>query len=147
MIGLFVTFAILSVIISLAFGAISVDVRSILSTSLGNTDSDYYTIIWNIRLPRTLVAVFVGVNLALSGALLQGVMRNPMADPHIIGVSSGAGLFGTTMLLVFPAYSHFSRSGFLYGRKSVRQKLGTCGDDYSLQHYWINIGFAKRPSV
>ncbi|WP_258171860.1 iron ABC transporter permease [Paenibacillus sp. MYb63] len=105
-IGLFMIFAILSVIISLAFGAVSVDVRSILSVLLGNTDSDYYTIIWNIRLPRTLVAVFVGINLALSGALLQGVMRNPMADPHIIGVSSGAGLFGTTMLLVFPAFSH-----------------------------------------
>ncbi|WP_237175009.1 FecCD family ABC transporter permease [Paenibacillus xylanexedens] len=105
-IGLFMIFAILSVIISLAFGAVSVDVRSILSILLGNTDSDYYTIIWNIRLPRTLVAVFVGINLALSGALLQGVMRNPMADPHIIGVSSGAGLFGTTMLLVFPTFSH-----------------------------------------
>ncbi|OMF15521.1 hypothetical protein BK131_11720 [Paenibacillus amylolyticus] len=63
-------FAIFSVIISLAFGAVSVDVRAILSVLLGNSDSDYYTIIWNIRLPRTLVAVFVGINLALSGALL-----------------------------------------------------------------------------
>ncbi|WP_339308062.1 iron ABC transporter permease [Paenibacillus sp. FSL R5-0519] len=105
-IGLFMSFAIISIIISLGFGAVSVDVRSILSILFGNTSSDYYTIIWNIRLPRTLVAVFVGINLALSGALLQGVMRNPMADPHIIGVSSGAGLFGTTMLLVFPAFSH-----------------------------------------
>ncbi|MDP4098784.1 iron ABC transporter permease [Paenibacillus sp. P96] len=105
-IGLFLILAILSVMISLGFGAVSVDVRSILSILFGGTDSEYYTIIWNIRLPRTLVAVFVGINLALSGALLQGVMRNPMADPHIIGVSSGAGLFGTTMLLVFPAFSH-----------------------------------------
>jgi len=98
--------ALLSVVISLGFGAVSVDVRSILSILFGNASSDYYSIIWNIRLPRTLVAVFVGINLALSGALLQGVMRNPMADPHIIGVSSGAGLFGTAMLLVFPAFSH-----------------------------------------
>ncbi|WP_188591887.1 FecCD family ABC transporter permease [Paenibacillus silvae] len=105
-IGLFMSSAIISIIISLGFGAVSVDVRSILSILFGNTSSDYYTIIWNIRLPRTLVAVFVGINLALSGTLLQGVMRNPMADPHIIGVSSGAGLFGTTMLLVFPAFSH-----------------------------------------
>jgi len=105
-IGLFLILALLSVVISLGFGAVSVDVRSILSILFGNASSDYYSIIWNIRLPRTLVAVFVGINLALSGALLQGVMRNPMADPHIIGVSSGAGLFGTAMLLVFPAFSH-----------------------------------------
>lgn len=105
-IAIFLALAVLSVLVSLGFGAVSVDIKTIISILLGNTDSDSYAIIWNIRLPRTLVAVFVGINLALSGALLQGVMRNPMADPHIIGVSSGAGLFGVTMLLVFPAYSN-----------------------------------------
>ncbi|QZN75471.1 iron ABC transporter permease [Paenibacillus sp. DR312] len=105
-IGLFLIIALLSMMISLGLGAVPVHVRTILSILLGNTDSDYYAIIWNIRLPRTLVAVFVGMNLAISGALLQGVMRNPMADPHIIGVSSGAGLFGTTLLLMFPAFSY-----------------------------------------
>lgn len=59
-------------------------------------------IVWNIRLPRTLVAALVGANLAVSGAVLQGVMRNPLADPHIIGVSSGAGLLGMIVLILFP---------------------------------------------
>jgi iron complex transport system permease protein len=59
-------------------------------------------IIWNIRLPRTLVAALVGANLAVSGVMLQGVMHNPLADPHIIGVSSGAGLFGMIVLILFP---------------------------------------------
>lgn len=63
-------------------------------------------IIWNIRLPRTLVAALVGTNLAVAGALLQGVMRNPLADPHIIGVSSGAGLFGMIVLILFPHLPH-----------------------------------------
>ena len=52
------------------------------------------------RLPRTVVAVLVGVNLSLSGAILQAVMKNPLADPHIIGISSGAGLFGIFVMMV-----------------------------------------------
>ena len=54
----------------------------------------------NIRLPRTIVALLVGVNLSLSGAILQAVMKNPLADPHIIGISSGAGLFGIFVMMV-----------------------------------------------
>ena len=57
-------------------------------------------ILENIRLPRTIVAVLVGVNLSLSGAILQAVMKNPLADPHIIGISSGAGLFGIFVMMV-----------------------------------------------
>jgi iron complex transport system permease protein len=59
-------------------------------------------ILMNIRLPRTLVAALVGINLALSGAILQAVMKNPLADPHIIGISSGAGLMGILVMLVLP---------------------------------------------
>ena len=57
-------------------------------------------ILENIRLPRTIVALLVGVNLSLSGAILQAVMKNPLADPHIIGISSGAGLFGIFVMMV-----------------------------------------------
>ncbi len=59
-------------------------------------------IIRNIRLPRALVALLVGINLALSGAILQAVMKNPLADPHIIGISSGAGLTGIFVMLLYP---------------------------------------------
>jgi iron complex transport system permease protein len=52
------------------------------------------TIVNQIRLPRVLVAAMVGAMMAMSGAILQGVTRNPLADPHILGVSSGAGLVG-----------------------------------------------------
>lgn len=60
------------------------------------------TIVWNIRLPRTLVGALVGAGLALSGAILQGVMRNPLADPHIIGVSAGAGFAAVATMNFFP---------------------------------------------
>jgi iron complex transport system permease protein len=49
-------------------------------------------IVWNIRLPRVLVAILVGMNLAVSGAIFQAVTRNELASPYILGVSSGAGL-------------------------------------------------------
>lgn len=58
-------------------------------------------ILENIRLPRTIVAMLVGINLSLSGAILQAVMKNPLADPHIIGISSGAGLFGIFVMMIF----------------------------------------------
>ncbi len=63
--------------------------------------------IWNIRFPRMILAALVGCNLALSGAILQGVMKNPLADPSIIGISSGAGLFGIIILVIFPQYQQF----------------------------------------
>src|SRR6185503_15329704 len=50
------------------------------------------TILWSIRLPRVLLGALIGGGLAVSGALLQGVLRNPLADPGLIGVSSGAAL-------------------------------------------------------
>lgn len=63
-------------------------------------------IIWNIRMPRTIVGALVGINLSLSGAILQAVMRNPLADPHIIGISSGAGLAGVVIMILFPALEY-----------------------------------------
>lgn len=75
---------------------------------LGKVSGLPWTIVWNIRLPRALLGAAVGAGLALSGALLQGVMRNPLADPHIIGVSAGAGLGAVTVLTLFPlAASHW----------------------------------------
>lgn len=57
-------------------------------------------IIWNIRLPRVLLAFCVGASLALAGAAFQGLLRNPLADPYTIGVSSGAAL-GAVFVLFF----------------------------------------------
>ncbi|MGC9002557.1 MAG: FecCD family ABC transporter permease [Dictyoglomus sp.] len=56
-------------------------------------------IIWNIRLPRTLLSTLVGGNLGLAGAILQSLFHNPLAEPHIIGLSSGA-LLGATLYFI-----------------------------------------------
>jgi len=57
------------------------------------------TILWELRLPRVVMGALVGGTLALSGAAYQGVFRNPLADPYLLGVSSGAGL-GATLAIV-----------------------------------------------
>ncbi|MFC7224259.1 FecCD family ABC transporter permease [Halalkalicoccus sp. GCM10025322] len=64
-------------------------------------------IVWNIRLPRVFVAILVGMNLAVSGAIFQAVTRNELASPFILGVSSGAGLLILLTLVVFSGLSTF----------------------------------------
>lgn len=59
-----------------------------------------------LRLPRAVLAVLVGASLSAAGALLQAVMRNPLADPGTIGVSAGAGAAAITILLIFPGLSY-----------------------------------------
>ncbi|MDC4236219.1 FecCD family ABC transporter permease [Pasteurella multocida] len=64
-----------------------------------------YHIVWHVRLPRIIMAFFSGGILAMSGATLQGVFHNPLVDPHIIGVTSGAAFGGSlAILLGFPSY-------------------------------------------
>ncbi len=58
-------------------------------------------VVWNIRMPRVIVAIIVGMNLAVSGAIFQAVTRNELASPFILGVSSGAGLAILLVLVVF----------------------------------------------
>ena len=83
--------------LSLINGSVEISTAQIF---FGVEDETKRQILENIRLPRTIVAVLVGVNLSLSGAILQAVMKNPLADPHIIGISSGAGLFGIFVMMV-----------------------------------------------
>ncbi|WP_247730396.1 FecCD family ABC transporter permease [Halovivax limisalsi] len=61
-------------------------------------------IVWNIRLPRVFVAVIVGMNLAVSGAIFQAITRNELASPFILGVSSGAGLMILLALVAIPSF-------------------------------------------
>ncbi|HBE78260.1 MAG TPA: iron ABC transporter permease [Firmicutes bacterium] len=98
----FAVLVVAGIAISLMKGAVCIAPAEIIKAISGR-DSGFQTqIIWNIRLPRTLVGALVGMNLALAGAILQAVMKNPLADPHIIGISSGAGLAGMIVLVLYP---------------------------------------------
>lgn len=60
-------------------------------------------IVWTVRIPRVLIAVLVGINLAFSGSIFQAITRNEMASPYLLGVSSGAGLAILIVLIAYPA--------------------------------------------
>ncbi len=72
-------------------------------------------VVWSVRLPRVLLALCAGAGLALSGASLQGVFRNPLVDPHIIGVSAGAAFGGTLAILLSWAPLFLLFSTFTFG--------------------------------
>jgi iron complex transport system permease protein len=59
-------------------------------------------VVWTVRMPRVIVGVLVGMNLAISGSIFQAVTRNEMASPYLLGVSSGAGLAILLVLVVYP---------------------------------------------
>lgn len=100
-----------------------------LSLAGGALDSPEQAIVWDIRLPRVLLAGLVGIALAVSGVTFQGIFRNPLVDPYILGISAGAALgcaltvgflphlpvqvmaFGFGILAVFLAYSMAKTQG------------------------------------
>jgi len=65
----------------------------------GITDIDK-EILFNIRLPRVMVSILIGSSLGVSGAILQGILKNPLADPYILGISSGAALAAATGIII-----------------------------------------------
>ena len=96
----------LGAFLSLTKGSSVITMSQIVELLLNPGMDPQSQIIWNIRMPRTIVGALVGINLSLSGAILQAIMRNPLADPHIIGISSGAGLAGVVIMILFPALEY-----------------------------------------
>jgi len=98
---------IVSAILAVTIGSFKISVFDLL---LGRLDELGSTILYTIRMPRVMLAAFVGASLAISGACLQGLFRNPLADPGLIGVSAGAAL-GAAFAIVFS--SRFISLNFL----------------------------------
>jgi iron complex transport system permease protein len=88
-----------ALVLSIAFLSITVGARPVsldtvwAALTAYNPDSTDHRIIWELRLPRTIVGLLVGAALGLAGAVLQGATRNPLADPSILGIHAGAALF------------------------------------------------------
>lgn len=90
----------------LTFGSVSISLSEIWTVLTSEGEPVHETIIQDLRLPRIIIAALVGACLAVSGALLQGVMKNPLADPGIIGVSAGGGLAAIITMVVLPQLSY-----------------------------------------
>ncbi|NMO98130.1 iron ABC transporter permease [Paenibacillus lemnae] len=80
-------------------GQIHIPLGDVMSTLTGNGTAENQLTIFQFRLPRIVMAVLVGMGIAVSGAILQGISQNPLADPGILGINSGAGF--TVVLYMF----------------------------------------------
>jgi iron complex transport system permease protein len=90
----------LAVVLGLSLGAVNLTPVRVVNGLLDRNDALARTIVWDLRLPRVLLAVLVGASLGVAGALLQGVTRNPLADPHILGLTAGGGLAASLAIRV-----------------------------------------------
>lgn len=90
----------LTIIFSLSLGSVKLPLPDIIAALFGGGNETTKTIIFSLRLPRIVEAGLVGAGLSVVGTFFQGLLRNPLADPYILGVSSGAA-FGATLAIVF----------------------------------------------
>src|SRR5574344_2351291 len=99
---------IISVIINITIGAFSITFEEILNT-LKNPSENliFYQVLSEIRLPRIFLAILVGIAFGLSGALMQTLFKNPLADPSIIGVSAGASA-GVVIFMLLGSFLPFA---------------------------------------
>lgn len=98
MLCVLLTLLVMLALVSVNMGALTLSFRTLWQTPLNDT---LWHVWLNIRLPRVLLAVVVGAALAVSGTIMQGLFRNPLADPALLGISSGAALC-VALIIVLP---------------------------------------------
>ena len=99
----------------LAIGNLYLPWSEIIAVFMGQGNEMYSQLLFELRMPRLLTAMLAGVALAISGSLMQSAVRNPLADPQIVGVTSGAGVGAILLLLVFPPFSSWMPLGAMLG--------------------------------
>ena len=97
LIFLFLLVLVFSILISIVIGSFKISINDVFNGQLSDIAKSVF---YEIRLPRVIFAAFVGCALSLSGACLQGLFRNPLADPGLIGVSAGAALGATSIIVL-----------------------------------------------
>jgi len=113
------TVLILSGILAVSAGSSGAHLQETLAMLAGNSDPESVTgtIIWQIRLPRVILAAFVGGTLALGGLVFQALLRNPLAEPYILGISGGSAIGAILAMLIglsyFPGVAILSFAGSL----------------------------------
>ncbi|MEC9078584.1 MAG: iron ABC transporter permease, partial [Pseudomonadota bacterium] len=95
-----------SLVLSASTGSITIDWSAVVETIRTGRPSLDHTIVFELRLPRSVSALVVGASLSLAGVLMQALLRNPLADPYVLGTSGGAAVFALiVMLLGLPTQS------------------------------------------
>lgn len=119
-IAIFAFIFIFALIISFAIGRYSISPISLLKALFGFTiTAQEKTIIFNLRLPRIIIAAFLGAGLSLSGLVYQGIFQNPMVSPDLLGSTSGAGFGAALAILLGLSYLEITLVSFLFGILAV----------------------------
>jgi len=100
-ISILIFIVVLTLITSLSIGDSFISPLKVISIMIGNGSAFDTLVVQEFRMPRIIVALFAGVGLAVSGAILQGIIRNPLASPDVIGISAGAGAAVVAFLAIF----------------------------------------------
>ena len=104
-----IAFTVISIITAITFGPAQITSLDVLQCVVSLCATSMHDIvIWQVRIPRILVGLVAGMGLACAGAILQNVTRNPLADPYLFGIISGAGLGATLSMLVFSEQNIFA---------------------------------------
>lgn len=89
-------------IASVSYGEYDITPVQVIQTILGlETDENFHLVVWRFRLPRIVISLMIGAALSVSGTILQGITRNPLADPGILGVTAGASLAAVAGIVWF----------------------------------------------
>ncbi len=102
-ISIFAALLLVGFVVSMNIGRYSMAPLDVWNTLIGNGTKKQQIVLFDLRLPRMIIAVLMGAGLAVSGAVLQGISRNGLSDPGILGISSGAGLAVLLFVSFYPS--------------------------------------------
>jgi iron complex transport system permease protein len=130
---LFVLLIVASVL-SICMGAVKInamELGSIIAYRLGlsqemNFSVQQDAVFFTLRLPRVILGILVGATLAIAGATMQGLFRNPLAEPGLIGISSGASLFAVMMIVLEARFFSFMTATLGYYALAIAAFIGAC---------------------
>lgn len=139
------------VFLSLSYGDFSMNFTTVIKTLFGFGDNTQRMVVWDLRLPRVLIAAFVGMALGVSGALLQGLTRNPLADPGIIGINQGAAVAAVALFVGFDNVSiHWLPFAAFFGGAVAALIIYVCAwknGSSPVRLVLVGIGFAAFASA
>ncbi len=131
---------------SVSYGEYDISPLQVITTILGNeTDRRFNLVVWQFRLPRIVISFMIGAALSVSGTILQGITRNPLADPGILGVTSGAAFAAVASIVwlqISPTYLPYVTFAGATIMAALIYLLAWKGGSSSIRLILVGIGLA-----